>query len=377
MTEKTFVGIVGISAFLLLMGAVPGTGSQAEAPTWNVGDSWSMGAMHVDLTPILTALMEDIPGISYDASGDMSYYTVYEVVGEDEQYYIMEVNEGAGINMALSFSGSYEAQSGTGSAEVFMTVTINGTTRHLKNNLAITQVEGTIDMKMDMSFSGSGFGTSELSLPGGSASLDLSGDFQATFEPPLDIFDFPITIGDSWLINSTATVTGNLSGTINIPGFGSQSQDIPLDATVPISITATCPETQNLTLPGGSVTTAYKIVLSGTGMGSANPFMPASVLYYSPDSGYVVAQELSFGDAMSAMTTGNQDELSMFSLGAAEAGEDQVLFTMNPMTKDEAMSGIAALGSRGMDWLTLGIIVAVILVVIAVAGISIFLMRRR
>ena len=105
--------------------------------------------------------------------------------------------------------------------------------------------------------------------------------------------------------------------------------------------------------------------------------MPSSVIYYSPDSGYIVAEELSLGDAMSAMMTGDQDELSMFSLGVAEVGEDQALFTMNPMTKDEAMNGIAGLGSRGTDWFTLGIIVAVILVVIAVAGILVFLVRRR
>ncbi|HDI12713.1 MAG TPA: hypothetical protein ENF64_01195 [Hadesarchaea archaeon] len=381
MAEKTFVGIIGVFAFLLLIGTASGAGSQAEVPTWNVGDSWSMGAEDIDLTPILTALMENLaqsmPGTNYDASGHMSCYIVHEVVGEDEQCYIMEVNEGVGINTALSFSSGYGGQSGSGSAEIFMSITINGTTYHAKNNLAVTQMEGTIDMKMDISFSGSGFNTTELGSLSGSASLDLSGDFQVTYDPPLDMFDFPITVGESWLINSTATVTGNVSGTINIPGFGTQSINEPLDTTVSISLTATCLETQNFTLPDGSVTTAYKIVLSGTGMEDTIPFMPASVIYYSPDSGYIVAEELSLGDVMSTMTTGNQDELSMFSLGAAEVGEDQALFTMNPMTKDEAMSGIAGLGSRGTDWLTLGIIVAVILVVIAVAGILVFLVRRR
>ncbi|RLG56504.1 MAG: hypothetical protein DRN83_03915, partial [Hadesarchaea archaeon] len=131
MAEKTFVGIIGVFAFLLLIGTASGTGSQAEVPTWNVGDSWSMGAEDIDLTPILTALMENLaqsmPGTNYDASGHMSCYIVHEVVGEDEQCYIMEVNEGAGINTALSFSGGYGEQSGSGSAETFVSVTINGT----------------------------------------------------------------------------------------------------------------------------------------------------------------------------------------------------------------------------------------------------------
>lgn len=363
----------GVCAFLLVLGVSQTTASQAEVPTWNVGDTWSMGVDDIDLTPVFTTLMENIQGIDYTITGNLGYYIVYEIVAEDIQQYTMSVLEGA--EMTMSLSGSYGGQQMFASGNATMVVKMDGTIYYTKDALAITQVDVTINM--DVEFSGTGGDLSGLGAQTVSGSLKLSGNFSATFNPPLDIFDFPISIGDNWTINSTATITGSLSGTLSMSGLGEQSLSTPLDTTLPISILATCPNTQNITLPDGSVSTAYKIVLSGTGIGGANPLIPASVIYYSPEQRFIVAQELSFKDAMNAMTAGNQETYSTYTLGVASVENDQTLFTMNPMTKDEVTSAMVGLGAEGIDLLLLGAIMAVIATVIIIAIITVVLVKRR
>lgn len=371
--------LAGVCAFLLMLVVSQTAVSQAEAPTWNVGDTWGMGARDIDLTPIFAALIENMggymQGIDYTVTGNLSYYLIYEVVAEDAQQYTMSTTEGAEMIMTMSMNGSYGGQQISASGNATMTVKMDGTIYYTKDTLAVTQVDATINMDVTLSVTGAGLdglGTQTVSR-----SLKLSGNLSAVFDPPLNLFDFPISVGDSWTINSTATVTGNLSGTMSMPGFGEQSLDTPMDATLPISISATCPGTQNFTLPDGSVTAAYKIVLSGTGMGGANPLMPASVIYYSPEQRFIIAQDLSFEDAINGMTAGKKEDYSSLTFGVAELESGQTLFTMNPMTKEEATNAMAGLGAGGIDLVLLGVILAVIIAIVVIAIVTVVLVRRR
>ncbi len=338
-----------------------------------------MGAKDIDLAPIFAALVENMQqyGINYSMAGKLSFYLIYKVTGADAQQYTVATTEGAEMTMTISMSGSYGGQQVSGSGDATMVVKIDGTSYFTKDNLALKRLDATIDMDMTFTASGTGMGT--IGATSYSGTMDVSGSLSITYDPPLNLFDFPISAGDSWSINSTATMTGNLTGKISMPGYGDYSLDTPLTTTIPISISASCTGTQNYTLPDGSTTTAYKIVYSGTSLGGSNPFIPAATIYYSPDQGFIVAQELSFDDALGGMTVGTQEDYKGYTFGASDVKSGQALFTMAPMTEAEARSAIGGLGKAeaGADLVLIGAIVAVLVIVIVLIVVAVLLVRRR
>jgi hypothetical protein len=372
--EKTI--LAGACTFLLLMAVPPvAAPQQAEVPNWNIGDTWAMGARDIDLTPIFTAVIENmqqyLPSINYTMTGKMGFYMIYKVVEVDAQQYRVSVTENAEMTMTVDVSGSLGEQQVSASMDMTMIAKIHGTLYFTRDDLKLTQVDMTIE-NMNMTFSGNGTGADSV-VQNLNGSFDISGNMSATFDPPLNLFDFPISVGDSWTINSTATVTGELTGKMNMSVTGEHSQEIPLDAVMPISVSASCPSMKNFTLPDGSTTSAYKIVYSGTAIAGANPFIPANIVYYSPDSGFIISQEVSFGGAIGSMTAGTQDRYSSFTLGATGIESREPLFAMNPMTEQEAMSGASELGAGGVDIVLISVIVPIVVVVI----VTVVLLVRR
>ncbi len=360
----------------LILTIAPASIAQAEVPTWNVGDTWARGARDIDLTPIFSALIEDIQqymqGVHYTMSGKMSYYEINKVAGVDAQQYRLSSTAGVEMTISINISGSFDDQEVSGSGNANITVKIDGTLYYTKDDLALTRVEAIVDMDMTFSASGSAMGGSGMETFSGS--LDMSGNLSTTFDPPLNLLDFPISVGDNWTISSVATVTGRLTGKIDMPSMGEQPLDTPLDATTSISISASCPATESFTLPNGSTTTAYKIVYSGTSMTGANPFIPASTVYYSPEQRFIIAEELTFSDAMGGMTAGTQEIFSDYTFGASGVENGQTLFTMNPVTEQEAESAIAGLGAEGINLALIGAIVAI--VIVAIAAVLVVVRRR-
>jgi hypothetical protein len=370
--------IAGACAFLLLLAVSQVAAPQQGAPTWNVGDTWAMGARDIDLTPIFTAIIENMqqlmPGINYTTIGKMSFYMIYKVVEADAQQYKVSVTENAEMTMTINISGSFSGQQVSGSMDMTMIAKVHGTLYFTKDDIKLTRVDVTIE-NMNMTLSGSGAGAS-LGVENFSGLLDMSGNMSATFDPPSNLFDFPISVGDSWAINSTATLTGEITGKFNTPLIGEQSISIPLNAVMPISLSASCPGTKNFTLPDGSTTNAYEIVYSGTAIAGANPFIPASIIYYSPDSEFIVSQEVSFGDAMSSITVGTQNRYSSLTLGATSIENRQPLFAMNPMTEQEAISGASGVGASGLDMVVIAIVVTVVVVVVVAVTIALLIRWR-
>jgi hypothetical protein len=60
---------------------------------------------------------------------------------------------------------------------------------------------------------------------------DMSGDINVfmsvgvQFQPALNIYDFPLSVGDEWVIESTATMTGTYGGMIDISGLPAEIED--------------------------------------------------------------------------------------------------------------------------------------------------------
>lgn len=366
----------GCAIFLLVAFsqiAVP----QAEAPTWNVGESWGLGAKDVDLTAALSQLMENMesmmPGTSFQIpTARMSFYTLQEVVGQDSQYYNVSVNEGDELTMDMTFNSSYQGQSVSGSMHIDMVMKMNGTIYYSKDSLSPARFNGTMSMQMTFSGSGSGMGTSATNVNG---SMDVSGNVDVTYNPSVNLFDFPISVGDNWTVNSTATMTGSLSGKMSVAGLENNVQ-VPMNSTTDVSMSASCQGTKTITLPDGTSTTAYKIVYSGTKIGDLN-LLPARTVYYSPDKHHIVSEEFSFTDAMSGLSKAIPSQGASYTLGLSGLQSDQILFTAEPMSKEAVTAAISGLGTGGGSNTLLIVVAAVVVVIVAVLASVFVILRRR
>jgi hypothetical protein len=335
-----------------------------------------MGTGNIDLSPMLNAIMENvksqIPGaqdITYSASGSMAFYVIYRVENVSTEQYTVSLTENGHIDMSFDMSATYQGQQGSIHAEMTMTMNVHGFLYFTKDDLKLAKIEMTIE-NMSMVLTG------EIKAGDNSQLLDssfeASGDLSMTFDPPLNMFDFPISVGDNWNISSTATMSGSLATKIVTPEQGEQHRNVPLSGTAPISISASCPNRKNITLPRGSTTNSYKIVYSSASMGSANPFFGASALYYSPDTGFIVSSEISLGDALSGVSSGigGQPLSGLPGLDLGSIMNEKL--TMNPMTEEEAISGASGQGGDS----TVLLVAVVVPVIIVVVVVTVFLFKR-
>lgn len=361
----------GMCACFLFLTIVPESTAQAELPTWNVGDTWAMGARDVDITPIFTVIMENLKQIysdlTYEASGKLSYFIIYKVDAVEAQQYRVAVDWGIEMTADMSYSISYQGQQSSVSTNMTMVAKINGTIYYTKNELAVARQDLALDLDMDFSISGSGAMDTNVS-----GSADMTGNMSATYNPSLDIFDFPITIGENWTAESDVTVTGSITGKVSAMGM-EQSTSQSLDNTFHLSLSASCPSTQDVTLPDGSIATCYKLVVSGTGY--ASPLPLTGTLYYSPDQRFIVATGLTFDDVMGTASFGSTETLPSYTQSITGAEGEQVLFTMSPVTEQEARDAIAGMGAKGISIVIIGALAAIIIA--AIAAVLVIVRRRR
>lgn len=325
-----------------------------------------MGESDIDLTFVTT-----FGGVTLDATGNGSFYVIYKVGAIEGQEYRVDVAGRLEMIMDMDISGSYlEMQPVSGSMHVTMVVKVDGGYYYTKDELALTRGNETVDLDFDFSGSATAAGQTQSF----SASIDGTGDMSITFDPPLDLFDFPISVGESWNAMSTARVTGSVSGNLKMEMAG-QSFSKPisesLDETVYVSLSVSCPGTVDIPL----VSTCYKLDVTGRGVREASPFMPATTLYYSPDRGFIVASEIDLGEAISGVTLGSEESIP-YAGGITEA---MGTITPSPVSEQEARAAIEGLGAKGIDIVPvlIGVIVAVIIVVIAIVIIALAKARGR
>lgn len=55
--------------------------------------------------------------------------------------------------------------------------------------------------------------------------FDLTLSVEAIFAPALNLIEFPLSVGDSWSVSSLATVTGNMSGILDVKGLSSVDEE--------------------------------------------------------------------------------------------------------------------------------------------------------
>jgi hypothetical protein len=299
-------------------------------------------------------------GFTYSGSGTMDYYVLYEVARETGTQYTLSVKNAIGMTMDLSMSGSYRGVDVSGTMDIVMSGTANGNLYINKDDLSITGGDLTFDFDIDATGNFGGM------MGAFTMTMNLSGEATFTFDPPLDLFDFPISTGDNWSIQSTMTMTGSATGEISAPQFGTEPMTItvPLDMTESIYVNAECPTTVSIQTAAGVATTAYKITFSeSTGV----PFLTGTTFYYSEDEGFIISEETDFGKLMSSAMGGAGEEASGYAMGLLDMGGVGTLST-SPMTKSEVMSAIdlIAKGEWAPEIGKVGALIILVAVVIAV-----------
>jgi hypothetical protein len=374
--KRNSIALALIVSASLLLASGHLVSPQAEVPTWSIGDSWAWGVTDLDVSQLFTEALKDmmeltVPDISVTGTVTVSSSDVFTVVGETATQYRVSWDSSVNVPADISFSGTMMGEPFSGSVIMNVNATGDGTMYFQKDDLSVTSVSGTLDMDMT--------GTVETLGMTMDMAMDLTMTYTISYDPPLDLFDFPISVGESWTIDTTATIDGNITGTITAPMAGTQTTSEPISDSVTLSISASCTGTKSVTLPDGTTTSAYVISLSydwGELVGDlpSIPFAPGAEIYYSPDRGYIVGQKISLADVMGTVeAAGGEGMTGLAGLGAADTFE---VLPITAPTAEEVTPTEEVTPPEEMDILPIIIAIVVIVVVLVAVAIAIVITRR-
>lgn len=306
---------------------------EADKPTWEKGDEWSMGYKIDDLGEKFKPGLEQANNISMNVSeiqeldlsldGRMGFFQIYKITGVSDTEYTMKIEAGGGLHVTGSMTlksdelpkeGEYTASSIDqlptttktieADAELHYTMDITGTAHFTKDNLAMKDLSLDATYELEASFTAKNIPDTSTTHSGGystedeitrnttyrdfdiSASGNVDLNLDMDFDPALDIFDFPISEGETWDIQSSMTISGEYSGEIDAQGLPKEVkrsldaegitplptnlEDIDTEnqvvhdgkieeQTVPVRMKGGCTGTEDVVLEDGSTTQAYKI----------------------------------------------------------------------------------------------------------------------
>jgi|GEM_PF-5326122 len=393
----------------IFLGTIPSNSSaQANVPQWTEGKTWAMGGkmdLGQQFNPILDALKQEAHagGVSFDADidGETGLYEVYKVTDVSATEYNLHAHIGAGLHVSGSYSASGDMDgekiSISGKGYFDWSLDIQGDAKVEKESLAIKEINVKATMEVKAHYKGTypeeKYDPNTYEGKVETKSLDVSIDgsitveYKITYDPPLDVFDFPIEVGETWYVDSTATMSGKVSGSLDIKGLPPEMEKelenefnitLPYSGettlpttTVPVSFSLQCTGTDTVKLPDGRTVEVYVIIpyydtydyyddyyygYSTFAVGSE----PAELLY-SPDEGFIVSQR--FNMPLSPAPTGG-------TTGGTTSGTGTTTFALEPMTEtqaEEGMKEIQKMPLRLDTWMIILIVVAVVGAIVAVA----------
>ncbi len=314
--------VIGLCVISLI---APLSASQStDVPEWELGQTWSMGyEMDIgemydsafDYSDDMIGYDESIASYDMSASGEMGFYQIFKITDVTEDEYVMSITAGGGIHSSYSFQttmmmekeGTYdwdedwenipkELKTFGSDIETHITVAMDGEARFEKDTLALKSMEFEISicMKYDLETKNMPdydydweentrevkYTDMEMKMDG---KIDISLDIG--FEPPLDLFDFPIHVGKEWTVESTMTLSGAYSGyfdatglpeemteemekegysfpiileELDIPGAELEDGLIP-ETKLPLSFDMKCTGTEDIELEDGKTSTVFLI----------------------------------------------------------------------------------------------------------------------
>jgi hypothetical protein len=239
----------------------------AQAPTWNEGDGWALGKT-VDLDAEFADELEDLENnLTEDFLDDLENATVneFDIDALTKAYVLMKVADVTDTEVTLvgEVAGSF---SGDASISVTADMPKPGTYSEMteipneqrtisadlsvdlaacfsveivlqKTNSAIKSVEA--EVKTSAAIDARVINFPDINMTARTINYenhDVSLDFnlfmtvRADFSPAVDLFSFPLQVGDQWVVDSDITITGSYGGSLDIRGLPEELEDEIFDS---------------------------------------------------------------------------------------------------------------------------------------------------
>ncbi|MDD1746537.1 MAG: hypothetical protein LUQ16_02120 [Methanomassiliicoccales archaeon] len=428
------------TVFLLgLMLAAPMVSATAEAPTWNEGDVWAMGKT-VDLDAEFATQLQDLEDMisnmpnpqnlvlnEFEVQALASAYVLFKVdsVNETEARlkgsYAVKFTGDASISVTADMSkpGSYawsdevptEQRTVSADVSIDMATVLEIEVVLVKDTAAIKSI--TISVKASMVGSAdlvnipneqSNWTTRTIAYDNYDVSADINVFMSVTvdFQPALNLYDFPLSVDDEWVIESTATMSGSYGGVIDINGLpanvesdlfsNEMLQDAGIDS-FPIDLaqaiqnndeptmndgvigpesvvigpkTANCISVEQVTLPNQGLVSKYTIRIQGEGD------------YYYIDgvdwltSMQDVANEMGMIEDLPVDVPINAEMLSMDSVPASEAEQG-----IQDIADYRAQIAGESTSDGGSDSGMLMILLVVAIAAVALIAVAFLLLKKK
>lgn len=245
----------------LAVPAVVAISTPAEAPVWVKGDKWAYG-MENDVGADFGAQLQDLKDLlegetggtvnTLELDGSSGFWILFEVTEANSDIYVLSMDAAVKLQLDASISvtavmdkaGTYgldqepEKESmdieAEANVDLALVVSVDITFEH--DTMAISEITVNVNFDGVVDFTAQNIPSSESNWTDYSTTIwyddyDVSAEMGAnmaieiSFEPALNIWDFPLTLGDQWSVNSEATISGSLTGMLDVNGLPEDMSD--------------------------------------------------------------------------------------------------------------------------------------------------------
>jgi hypothetical protein len=258
--------ILALSAVLMLglMLAAPmaSATATAEAPAWNEGDAWAVGKtmdLDAEFAQELQDLEEMLEQSTNPANLEVNQFDIQAMASAYALFKVDMVND-TEVHLKGSFAAKFtgdasvsitadmekpgiwdwdddiltESRTASADVELAMAMVLEVEAVLEKETAAVKSI--TLSIKASLSGSAvlvnipreeSNWTTRSIFYENYDVSADLNVfmTLEIQFQPSLNIYDFPLTVGDEWVIESTAVMSGTYGGTVDITGLPEDMED--------------------------------------------------------------------------------------------------------------------------------------------------------
>jgi hypothetical protein len=222
-----------------------------EAPVWTEGTQWAFGsetdvtASYAQTLENLTDLLEMVGEVNeMNLNGETESWLLFEVTEANDTAYVlsMDIAAKASLDASLSFSGlmqvagTYNLSETPEEEEITVDVDINFDAALVvnaditfdKETMAIESIALDVKITISVDFVAENIpnnDTNNMTKEYSYEDYDVSGDLELNigmdlaFDPALNLWDFPLFLGDSWNVSSVATLSGTLTGSLDVQGL--------------------------------------------------------------------------------------------------------------------------------------------------------------
>jgi len=225
----------------------------AVAPVWTEGTQWAFGS-ETDVTASYAQTLENLTDMlelagevnEMTLNGETEFWLLFEVTEANDTSYVlsMDMAAKASLDASVSFSalmevaGTYNASETPEEEEVTVdadlnvdaAVIVNADMTFDKDTMAIESVSLDLKIIVSVDFEANNIPNHDSDVVNQTEEYsyddyDVSGDLELnlgmdlTFDPALNLWDFPLFLGDSWDVSSVATLSGSLTGSLDVQGL--------------------------------------------------------------------------------------------------------------------------------------------------------------